>query len=59
MSSVLEQIALIILYKLMNDLDNTEILKLILGSIEDTYLEAIWGNMFLREGEGPEAMRSR
>lgn len=59
MSSVLEQIALIILYKLMNDLDNTEILKLILGSIEDTDLEAIWGNMFLREGEGPEAMRSR
>ena len=43
----------------MNDLDNTEILKLILGSIEDTDLEAIWGNMFLREGEGLEAMRSR
>ena len=32
---------------------------LLLGSIEDTDLEAIWGNMFLREGEGPEAMRSR
>lgn len=57
---MLEQIALIIiLYKLMNDLDNTEILQLILKNIEDTYLEVIWGNMFLREGEGPEAMRSR
>lgn len=56
---MLEQIALIILYKLMNDLDNTEILQLILKNIEDTDLEAIWGNMFLREGEGPEAMRSR
>ena len=57
---MLEQIALIIiLYKLMNDLDNTEILQLILKNIEDTYLEVIWGNMFLRDGEGPEAMRSR